>query len=182
MKRKCTVVIKKHGRWFVAYIREIPGVNTQGRTRAEVRCNLKEALTLISAVNSKKLPAEPAASGRRISLNTLETKLGYEHSSQPKFTVRLRTFLSHSRNKLKRLSRGLSIYGEISPIEGEHCPDALALSQIYQHCISELWTQAPVARQKLDHCTRFFTRHRQNMQESAHHHFQEVFDGLRLAP
>ena len=42
-----TSVIEKRGRWFVAYVDEIPGVNTQGRTRAEARRNLKEALTLV---------------------------------------------------------------------------------------------------------------------------------------
>jgi predicted RNase H-like HicB family nuclease len=44
-------VIKKLGRWYVAYIREMPGVNTQGRTLAEARCNLREALALIIELN-----------------------------------------------------------------------------------------------------------------------------------
>jgi predicted RNase H-like HicB family nuclease len=35
----------------VAYVEEIPGVNTQGRTLAEARRNLKEALTLIIETN-----------------------------------------------------------------------------------------------------------------------------------
>jgi predicted RNase H-like HicB family nuclease len=35
----------------VAYIEEIPGVNTQGRTLAEARRNLKEALTLVIEAN-----------------------------------------------------------------------------------------------------------------------------------
>ena len=44
-------VIEKRGRWYVAYIEEIPGVNTQGRTLAEARQNLKEALTLVIEAN-----------------------------------------------------------------------------------------------------------------------------------
>jgi predicted RNase H-like HicB family nuclease len=48
MKKRLTCVIKKCDRWYVAYVPEIPGVNTQGRTLAEVRANLKEALTLIA--------------------------------------------------------------------------------------------------------------------------------------
>lgn len=52
MKRKknsskpFTAVLQKRGRWYVAYVEEIPGVNTQGRTLAEASRNLKEALRL----------------------------------------------------------------------------------------------------------------------------------------
>ena len=53
MKRKLTPIIEKRGRWYVAYIKEIPGVNTQGRTLAEARRNLKEALKLVLQVNRK---------------------------------------------------------------------------------------------------------------------------------
>jgi predicted RNase H-like HicB family nuclease len=31
MKHEFTAAIEKRGRWYVAYIEEIPGVNTQGR-------------------------------------------------------------------------------------------------------------------------------------------------------
>ena len=57
MKRKnsarkpFTAVILKRGRWYVAYVEEIPGVNTQGRTLAETRRNLKEALRLVLRAN-----------------------------------------------------------------------------------------------------------------------------------
>lgn len=40
-------VIKKRGKWYIAYIQGIPGANTQGRTRRSARRNLKEALQLI---------------------------------------------------------------------------------------------------------------------------------------
>jgi predicted RNase H-like HicB family nuclease len=33
MKKRVTPVIEKHGKWYVAYMREIPGVNTQGRSQ-----------------------------------------------------------------------------------------------------------------------------------------------------
>lgn len=46
-----TAVIQKRGRWYVGYVEEIPGVNTQGRTLAEVRRNLKDALRLVLQVN-----------------------------------------------------------------------------------------------------------------------------------
>jgi predicted RNase H-like HicB family nuclease len=51
MEREYTAVIEKRGRWFVAYVEELPGVNTQGRTRAEARRNLREALALILEAN-----------------------------------------------------------------------------------------------------------------------------------
>jgi predicted RNase H-like HicB family nuclease len=51
MKRQFTSIIEKRGRWYVAYIEEIPGVNTQGRTLAEARRNLKEALKLVIETN-----------------------------------------------------------------------------------------------------------------------------------
>ena len=47
MKKKTTRVIRKSGDWYIAYIKGIPGVNTQGRTLAEARENLMEALQLI---------------------------------------------------------------------------------------------------------------------------------------
>ena len=59
MKHQFTSVIEKRGRWYVAYIEEIPGVNTQGRTLAEARRNLKEALAMIIEANR-----ELAAKGR----------------------------------------------------------------------------------------------------------------------
>jgi predicted RNase H-like HicB family nuclease len=51
MKRKLTRIIQKRGRWYVAYVKEVPGVNTQGRTLAEARRNLDDALALIVTVN-----------------------------------------------------------------------------------------------------------------------------------
>jgi predicted RNase H-like HicB family nuclease len=51
MKHEFTSVIEKCGKWYVAYVEEMPGVNTQGRTLAEARRNLKEALTLVLEAN-----------------------------------------------------------------------------------------------------------------------------------
>jgi len=56
MEREFTAVIEKRGRWYIAYVEEIPGVNTQGRTLAEARENLKEALQLILEENRRLLP------------------------------------------------------------------------------------------------------------------------------
>ena len=51
MKGEFTAVYEKRGKWYVAYIEEIPSVNTQRRTLNEARTNLKEALKLILEAN-----------------------------------------------------------------------------------------------------------------------------------
>jgi predicted RNase H-like HicB family nuclease len=51
MKRKLTRTIRKRGRWHVAYVKEMPGANTQGRTLAEARGNLDDAIALVIAAN-----------------------------------------------------------------------------------------------------------------------------------
>lgn len=53
MEDRFTAVIEKRGRWYVAYVKEIPGVNTQGKTLSEARRNLREALRLILDVNRR---------------------------------------------------------------------------------------------------------------------------------
>lgn len=63
MTREFTAVIEKKGRWYVASVEEIPGVNTQGKTLAEARRNLKEALHLILEQN--RLLSKSSASARR---------------------------------------------------------------------------------------------------------------------
>ena len=51
MQGTFTAVYEKRGRWYIAYIEEIPGVNTQARTLNEARANLREAFELIVAAN-----------------------------------------------------------------------------------------------------------------------------------
>ena len=46
-----TAVIEKRETWYVGYVEEILGVNTQGRTLKEVRENLHEALRLVIEAN-----------------------------------------------------------------------------------------------------------------------------------
>jgi predicted RNase H-like HicB family nuclease len=55
MTLEFTAVIEKKGRWYVAWVEEIPGVNTQGKTLAEARRNLKEALQLILEQNRPRV-------------------------------------------------------------------------------------------------------------------------------
>lgn len=46
-------MIEKRGKWYVAHVPQIPGVNTQGISKIEARRNLKEAPALIMIVNRK---------------------------------------------------------------------------------------------------------------------------------
>ena len=51
MEREYTAVFKKSGTWFVAWLEEVPGVNTQGRTLKEARENLKDAAQMVFSLN-----------------------------------------------------------------------------------------------------------------------------------
>ena len=44
MKRTFNAVIKQDGGWWIGWVEEIPGVNSQGKTRAELLKNLRSAL------------------------------------------------------------------------------------------------------------------------------------------
>lgn len=46
-----TAVYVKSGKWYLGYVEEIPGVNTQGKTLTETKKNLKEALILVLQTN-----------------------------------------------------------------------------------------------------------------------------------
>lgn len=42
-----TAVYEQDGDWWVGYIEELPGANTQGATLDEVRANLREAVEFV---------------------------------------------------------------------------------------------------------------------------------------
>ena len=50
-KLQFTAVYKKSRKWYLAWIEELPGVNTQGKPIKEAKENLKEALALILETN-----------------------------------------------------------------------------------------------------------------------------------
>jgi len=58
MSKEFTAIIEKRGEWFIGYVEEISGVNTQGKTLKEVRENLKEALKLIIEANRSLIEKE----------------------------------------------------------------------------------------------------------------------------
>ena len=57
-QRQFTAVFRKTGKWYLVWIEEIPGVNTQGKTLKEAKENLKEAILLILEVNRTISSAE----------------------------------------------------------------------------------------------------------------------------
>jgi predicted RNase H-like HicB family nuclease len=60
MQSTFTSVYVKSGDWYVGYIEEVPGANTQGRTLDEARENLREALELVLAANRELAERELA--------------------------------------------------------------------------------------------------------------------------
>jgi predicted RNase H-like HicB family nuclease len=50
-KHVFTAVYKKSGKWFLGWVEEVPGANTQGKTLKEVKANLLEATKLIIETN-----------------------------------------------------------------------------------------------------------------------------------
>lgn len=51
MVREFTAIYKKNKKWYLGWVEEIPGVNTQGKTLKETKENLKDALLLILETN-----------------------------------------------------------------------------------------------------------------------------------
>lgn len=58
MVQTFTANYKKSGRWYLGWVEEIPGVNTQGKTLKEVKENLREALALVLEVNRSLMKKE----------------------------------------------------------------------------------------------------------------------------
>ena len=54
-----TAVIREDGPWWIGWIEEVPGVNSQGKTREELLSNLREALA--EAIEMNREDARQAA-------------------------------------------------------------------------------------------------------------------------
>jgi len=54
-------VIQQHGDWWIGWIEEVPGVNSQGQTREELLENLQDALE--EALEMNRADARAAARG-----------------------------------------------------------------------------------------------------------------------
>jgi len=62
MENTFTAIFEKIDGWYVGYVEELPGANTQGKTLKETRENLHEAIELI--LSSNRELAEKGLSGK----------------------------------------------------------------------------------------------------------------------
>jgi len=60
MENKFTAVFEQVNEWWIGYVEELPGANTQGKTLEETRENLKEAVQLIIEANRELAQRETA--------------------------------------------------------------------------------------------------------------------------
>ena len=56
-----SAVIQQQGEWWIGWIEEVPGVNSQGRTREELLACLRDALE--EALEMNRADARAAATG-----------------------------------------------------------------------------------------------------------------------
>lgn len=64
MEHTFTAVFEQGSGWWIGYVEELPGANTQGRTLEEARSNLKEAVRLVIEANRELARRE--AEGRDV--------------------------------------------------------------------------------------------------------------------
>jgi predicted RNase H-like HicB family nuclease len=56
-----TAVVQRHDEWWIGWVEEVPGVNSQGTTREELLDNLRDALD--EALEMNRADARAAAAG-----------------------------------------------------------------------------------------------------------------------
>ena len=56
-----TAVVQKSGDWWIGWVEEVPGVNSQGNTREELLDNLRDAL--VEALEMNRADALASATG-----------------------------------------------------------------------------------------------------------------------
>ena len=61
MSANYTAVVQQDGEWWIGWVEEVPGVNSQGQTRDELLENLRDALD--EALEMNRAEARAAATG-----------------------------------------------------------------------------------------------------------------------
>jgi predicted RNase H-like HicB family nuclease len=61
MPSQYTAVVQQHDKWWIGWIEEVPGVNSQGKTRDELLDNLRDAFD--EALEMNRADARAAAAG-----------------------------------------------------------------------------------------------------------------------
>jgi predicted RNase H-like HicB family nuclease len=69
MAANYTAVIRQDGDWWIGWVEEVPGVNSQGRTRDELLDNLRDALDDALEMNRAEARAAAGDSYEEVSLS-----------------------------------------------------------------------------------------------------------------
>jgi len=60
MAKNYTAIVQQHGDWWIGWVKEVAGVNSQGHAREELLANLRDALE--EALEMNRAEARAAAS------------------------------------------------------------------------------------------------------------------------
>jgi predicted RNase H-like HicB family nuclease len=69
MSANYTAAIQQDGDWWIGWVEEVPGVNSQGRTRDELLDNLRDALEEALEMNRADARAAAGDSYEEVSLS-----------------------------------------------------------------------------------------------------------------
>jgi predicted RNase H-like HicB family nuclease len=68
MTPRYTAVIQQHDDWWIGWVEEVPGVNSQGKTREELLDNLRDALAEMLEMNRESARAAAEGDYEEVSL------------------------------------------------------------------------------------------------------------------
>ena len=68
MSAQYTAVVQRDGTWWIGWVQEIPGVNSQGATREELLENLQSALEEAIQMNRQESLAAASADHEEVSI------------------------------------------------------------------------------------------------------------------
>lgn len=69
MTANYTAVVQQDGEWWIGWVEEVPGVNSQGQTREELLDNLRDALSEALEMNRADARAAAGTSFEEVSLS-----------------------------------------------------------------------------------------------------------------
>jgi predicted RNase H-like HicB family nuclease len=69
MAANYTAVVQQDGEWWIGWVEEVPGVNSQGHTREELLDNLRDALEEALEMNRAEARAAAGVSYEEVSLS-----------------------------------------------------------------------------------------------------------------
>lgn len=68
MPANFTAIVQRHEEWWIGWVEEMPGVNSQGSTREELIENLHEALAEAIELNRQEARAAAAGAFEEVSM------------------------------------------------------------------------------------------------------------------